>query len=300
MFKKIILTHPNFDNLGGYLSKRLWIKKANVNFNKFPDLWPNYFIDNVKEDIEWADLIYIWDFSKPELVFENYTIIRGLLDYQVAKLNIIMPFFPVGTMERIDIKWEVATAKYYADIFSNIPSWTYWKTTIHIFDIHALATRFFFDSQHVNIDLHTAMNLIKNKIQNDTVIVFPDEWAKKRFDNDFNAYEKIVCSKKRIWDKREIVISEWNPKNKNVLIVDDLIQTWWTIIKTAELLRKTGANKVEAFATHGVFPNDSYLKLAENLDTLYTTNSIPDNAYKTSNIDNIKVLNISDIIEKFI
>jgi len=300
MLKQTIVTHPNFNELWEKLSKNLEIKKANIKFEKFADSWPNYFIENVKEDIEGNEVTYIWDFSTPKLVFENYAIIRWILDYCVKKIRIIMPFFPVGTMERINVKWEIATAKYFADIFSNIPSWSSGKTSIHILDIHALSTRFFFNSQNVNIDLHTAMNLIKSKIDKNTVIVFPDEWAKKRFNIDFKWYEKIVCAKTRVWEKREIIITEWNPENKNLIIIDDLIQSWWTIIETVKILKKLWANKVEAFATHWVFPNESYIKLASNLNKLYVTNSIPKNIKNSNNIKNMEILNIWEIIGKLI
>ena len=95
-----------------------------------------------------------------------------------------MPYFPVWTMERIDTKWQVATAKYFADIMSSLPSWRNWKTSIHIFDIHALVERFLFDNKKVNAEIHTAMSLLKHEIQWKS-IVFPDEWAKKGFEENF-------------------------------------------------------------------------------------------------------------------
>ena len=295
---KTIITHPHFNELWESISKKMWIKKAKITFEKFPDTWPNFFIENVKQDVEHREVTYIWDFSTPQLIFENYVIMRGILDYHVKKLRVIMPYFPVGTMERINIKWEVATAKYFAEIFSNLPSGTAWKTSIHILDIHALSERFFFDSHRVNIDTHTAMNLIKQKVSPETVIVFPDDWAKKRFWNDFKDYETIVCAKTRIWDKREIIITEWNPKNKDLLIVDDLIQSGWTIIESTKVLKRMWAKNISAFATHWIFPNNSYVKLSKHLDILYVTNSIPKNLESAKKIKNMEVLDIWSIIEK--
>lgn len=52
-------------------------------------------------------------------------------------------------------------------------------------------------------------------------------------------YEVIACSKVRVWDKREITINEWaEVLGKEVLIVDDLIQSWGTIIETSKKLRE--------------------------------------------------------------
>lgn len=294
-----IIAHPNFEYLAdNIVSKNDTIKKWSVKFEYFKDGWPNFYINDIEKDIEHKSITYIWDFSKPEYLFENYSIIRALIGYYADRVRVIVPFFPVGTMERISEKWEVATSRYMADILSNFPSWRNHKTSIHIFDIHTLEQRFFFDDFKVNPELHTAMSLIKAKISKDTIVVFPDEWAKKRFSKDFEWYEVIACSKVRKWEEREIVINDWNVSWKEVVIVDDLIQTWWTIIKTAELLRKLWASKVIAFATHWVFPDNSHIKLCSVVDILYATDTIPFNYKKMEDIHNLTVLSISDIINK--
>ena len=70
----------------------------------FPDGWPNTFIHDVKETVEHQDVTYIADFSRPEYFFPNYATIRALVDYYADKVRVIMPYFPVGTMERISKK----------------------------------------------------------------------------------------------------------------------------------------------------------------------------------------------------
>jgi phosphoribosylpyrophosphate synthetase len=142
------------------------------------------------------------------------------------------------------------------------------------------------------------MDLIKQQINKETVIVFPDEWAKKRFSSEFTWFEIITCSKKRIWEKREITINDWDPKNKDMIIIDDLIQSWWTIIKTAQKLRELWAKSVDAFATHWVFVENSFELLAKNLDNLFTTDTIPENIKRAQNIENMEVLRINKMINK--
>jgi phosphoribosylpyrophosphate synthetase len=202
-----IITHPNFDYLWKEIANDKGLNHTKVDFSVFSDKWPNIFIERAKNTLEHKEVTYIWDFSRIEDLFTNYTIIRWILDYYVSKLRIIMPYFPVWTMERIDTKWQIATAKYFADIFSQIPSGREGKTSIHIFDIHALVERFLFDSNKVNVEMHTTMNLLKNHIEWKS-IVFPDDGAYKRFWKDFKDYDTIVCSKVREWDKRIITVKE--------------------------------------------------------------------------------------------
>lgn len=298
---KTIITHPNFDYLWEKIASDNVgrIVKAKVDFESFADGWPNIFIEKVKEIIEHKDVTYIWDFSNPRDLFFNYALINWVIDYYADKVRVIMPYFPVWTMERIDEKWEVATAKYFADIMSNIPSGRMWKTSIHVFDIHALQERFYFDSSKVNAEMHTAMHLLDEVIKWKT-ICFPDEWAKKRFGKEFPNNEKILLSKTRKNDERIITIKEWDPEWKDVILVDDLIQTWWTLIKSTDELRAKWAKSVSAFATHWVFPNDSLLKLLSVVDNLIVTDSIPANNLRASDKTNMQVLSLKGDMEKLI
>jgi len=294
---KTVITHPNFDYLWDKIALDNNINRANVSFEKFEDGWPNIFINWVKELVEHKEITYIWDFSKSEDLFLNFAAIRWILDYYANKVRVILPYFPVGTMERIDTKWQVATARYYADIMSQFPFAREAKTSIHIFDIHALVERFLFDSHSVNVEIHTAMSLLREEIKWKS-IVFPDEWALKRFWKDFKDQDIIVCSKVRNWDKREITIKEWDPKWKDVIIIDDLIQTGWTIRKTAEKLRELWARSVSSYATHWVFPNNSHIELAKSLDKLIVTDTIPANIKRAKEVVNMEVFSIKWLVEK--
>ena len=297
--KKTIITHPNFAELWREIAENKDMYCPQVQFENFPDNWPNLFIEDVKGSVEHHDVTYIWDFSRPEDLFINYAMMRGILDYYAGKLRVIMPYFPVGTMERISEKWEIATAKYFADIMSHLPEGRLGKTSIHTFDIHALVERFLFDSFKVNLETHTAMNHL-SEIAKDKVIVFPDEGAQKRFGNDFPNHEIIVLSKKRKWAERVMELKEWNPDGKDLLLVDDLIQSGGTLIRAAEFLRNLWAKSVSWYATHGVFPNDSHKKLCASLDMLYITDSIPENNQRANEIENMHILSLQSDFEKLI
>ncbi len=232
---KTIITHPNFDYLWEELEQDLWIKKADVKMDSFPDWWPN--INITKEDIQNKVATVILDFSNQKDFFINYALLQWLVNYKVEALNIIMPYFPVWTMERVWKPWEVATAHSFAQILSSLPTWKSWrKNNLHIFDIHAEVEEFLFNSWRINVEATSAFSLLQHEIEWKS-IVFPDEWAAKRFWNKFEKNEKIICSKKRVWNKRVIEIKEWEVEWRDVIITDDLIQTWWTIIETANLIK---------------------------------------------------------------
>ena len=295
---KTIITSPSFDYIWEEISRELGIEKADVKMEQFPDNWPNIQIE--KEDVQNKVATVLLDFSNPKDFFINYALLQWLVDYKVAALNIIMPYFPVGTMERVWKPWEVATAHTFANLLSNLPSWKSGvKNNLHIFDIHAEVEEFLFDARNINVETHSAFELLKESIKWKT-IVFPDDWAAKRFWNMFDGCDKVVCSKKRVWWERIIEVKEWNPVWKDLIIVDDLIQTWWTIIETVNKLKNMWAKSVDAFATHWVFPDESYKKLAEWVDNIITTDTIPENIDRADSINNMEVLKIKELVKKII
>lgn len=290
------------DDKFSYMWKNLVTNNTNLigwalRYTKFKDKWPNLFFTKVKELIKNKEVTYIWDFSRPEDLFMNLSIINWIVDSYANKVRIILPYFPVWTMERVDKDWEIATAKCFAEIMSNVPSWRTWKTSIHILDIHALVERYLFDNHKVSVELHSAMSLLKEELKW-KVPVFPDDWANKRFWCAFE--EKVICDKTRDWENRRVTIKEGDIKWKDAIIIDDLIQTWWTIIETSDVLKESWANSVTSFSTHWVFPEDSHLKVAAAVDKLIVTDSIPENIERAKDVDNMEVISIEPLIKDII
>jgi hypothetical protein len=84
-----------------------------------------------------------------------------------------MPFFPVGTSERVQRKGETETAHSFAHLISGLPLGRKEKNSLHIFDIHALVEQSLFNIDKINTELHTATSLVDTA--DDEYIVFPDE-----------------------------------------------------------------------------------------------------------------------------
>ena len=74
---------------------------------------------------------------------------------------------------------------------------------------------------------------------------------------------------------------------RNVVIVDDIISTGNTLLKTVKLLRKIGAKKITAICVHAVFVEKAYEKLRKAKVDVISANSIP---HKSNGIDITKVI----------
>ncbi len=188
----------------------------------------------------------------------------SLASYGIKELNIVLPYFPTGTMERIVGEGELGTGYYLAHLLNSIPCGAY-KNVLYVMDMHALCSRFFF---HTNIRtvfitmmpkyLDIIKPIVGKVVAVEAVpvvnvfkcIVFPDYGAEKRNKELCNGRDAkfITCSKKRSGDDRTIEITGNIDELKNAIhaehtiefyIVDDLVQTGGTLGETAKKLVET-------------------------------------------------------------
>ena len=78
-------------------------------------------------------------------------------------------------------------------------------------------------------------------------------------------------------------------KGKDVVIIDDMVDTAGTLTKSANLMMEQGASTVRAYCTHGVLSNDAYEKLDNSsLSELVITNTIP-KQHRTGKVREVSV-----------
>jgi len=218
-----------------------------------------------------------------EILLDELSLLYAIPRYGCRSLTVLMPFFPTGTMERVDKEGEVATAATLSRMLSATPVTPGGPARFLIFDIHALQIRFYFQDNCLPV-LLSAMPLLKNMLHDrysdDSIAVaFPDEGAKKRFGGFFEkeGYPVLFCSKVREGDKRVVRIAEGEPRGMHVFIVDDLCNTGGTVIACQKALKENGASKVSVFVTHGVFPQESWKKFEDaGFERIFITDSIPE------------------------
>ena len=135
------------------------------------------------------------------------------------------------------------------------------------------------------------------------MVAFPDEGAKKRFKSLLgDDFDLCVCSKTRVGDKRVLVMQEGDPAGRDVVIVDDMVQSGGTMLECVSLLGERGALSVSCYVTHGVFPNDSWQRFTDEemvkacrkpLRSFMLTDSIPRTTKKLAGVKPFRVLPIA-------
>jgi phosphoribosylpyrophosphate synthetase len=103
----------------------------------FADGFPNLFVPNA-HGIRGQHVAFLASFSSPAVIFEQLSIIYALPRMFVSSFTLVLPFFPTGTLERMEDEGDIATAFTLARILSDIPISRGGPTSLVIFDIHAL------------------------------------------------------------------------------------------------------------------------------------------------------------------
>ena len=184
------------------------IELGDIEWREFPDQWPNLFIRN-SERIRNSHVLFLASFHNPSIIFGQISLLYHLPKYLCRSLKVLLPYFPTGTMERIQIQGEIATAYSLAQMLSSIPLTRTGPSEIVIFDIHALQNQFYFSS-NIIVRLESTVGLLLNELQNSNnekyAIAFPDDGAHKRFSYLFDNtdYPIVICSKIRQDDDRRI------------------------------------------------------------------------------------------------
>mmetsp|Transcript_31590 Transcript_31590/g.76569 ORF Transcript_31590/g.76569 Transcript_31590/m.76569 type:complete len:1004 (-) Transcript_31590:607-3618(-) len=256
-------------------------------WRKFPDETDNIEIGGFSTPhnvISGQHVLFLASFHNNDVTLSQFQVMICLLQSFIESMTVVLPFSPVGTMERVTREGQVATAATYAHMFSSLPNCGR-PTRLMVYDLHTLQNRFYLHGNAV-ASLQTAIPLLKGKIHEEGIncCAFPDDGSFKRFSSMFDDMpdlEIIVCGKTRgEGDERTVTIQSGNATDRKIVIVDDLVQTGGTLYETGKVLKDAGAQSVNAFVTHGVFPNESWKRFNKGgdrccFDSFWVTNSIP-------------------------
>ena len=299
--KKYLYYCPQMKSLADAIASQpssLDIRTREISWKKFPDGFPNLFVEGA-EDIRGKHVAFLASFNNPETIFEQISVIYSLPKMFIASFTLILPLFPTGTAERVDREGEIPTAVTLARILSHIPLSRGGPTSTIVFDIHALQERFYF-GDNITPCFETAIPLLLQELAKmpdakDVVIAYPDEGAMKRFHTMFDGFDEVVCTKVRKGAERLVTLKEGEPRGKHVVIVDDLVQSGGTLIECGKVLLENGADKISAFCTHGVFPNDKHERFtgSDMFENFWITDSCPQTVARVEGKRPFKVLSLA-------
>lgn len=208
----------------------------------------------------------------------------------------VIPYFGYARQDRKDQPRVAIGAKLVADMLAVAGA-----TRVMTMDLHADQIQGFFD---VPVDHLYASTIFLPYIQSlklsNLTMAAPDMGGSKRA-NTYAKYlnaDMVICYKQRA--KANVVESMTaigEIEGRNIVLVDDLVDTGGTLCKAAEMMMERGALSVRAVCTHPVLSGKAYDNIEKSkLTELIVTDTIP--LRQESN--KIKVLSVADLFAKVI
>ena len=246
---------------------------ADVELQKFSD---GEFGISIKETVRGCDVFIIQSTTPPqENLMEMLLMIDAAKRASAHKIVAVLPYFGWARQDRKDQPRVAIGAKLVANMLV-----TAGVNRIMTMDLHADQIQGFFE---VPVDHLFASTLfapyLKSKNLNNLIIAAPDAGGSKRA----NAYAKFLdvdlalCYKQR---KKANIISNieliGDVSGKNVVLVDDMVDTAGTLTKAADMMMENGALSVRAVCTHPLLSGDAFERIEQSaLTELITTDTIP-------------------------
>ncbi|MCM4156383.1 ribose-phosphate pyrophosphokinase [Gramella sp. AN32] len=190
-------------------------------------------------------------------------------------ITAVMPYFGWARQDRKDKPRVPIAAKMIASILE-----TAGATRIITMDLHADQIQGFFEKPVDHLYASTVFLPYLNKLNLDNLtIASPDMGGSKRAYAYSKALESdvVICYKQRA---KANVISHMeligDVNGKNVVLVDDMVDTAGTLTKAADIMMERGALSVRAICTHPVLSGNAYERIEKSkLQELIVTDSIP-------------------------
>ncbi|CDF77859.1 ribose-phosphate pyrophosphokinase [Formosa agariphila KMM 3901] len=227
----------------------------------------------------------------PQNLMEMLLMIDAAKRASARHITAVLPYFGWARQDRKDKPRVPIAAKLVAKMLE-----TAGATRIITMDLHADQIQGFFEKPVDHLFASTIfLPYLKSLNLDNLTIASPDMGGSKRAYAYSKALESdvVICYKQRA---KANVISYMeligDVTGKNVVLVDDMVDTAGTLTKAADLMMERGALSVRAICTHPILSGDAYKKLeASKLEELIVTDSIP----LSQHSDKIRVLTCADL-----
>lgn len=255
------------------ICKELGVELGKLNIQHFAD---GEFEVSFEESIRGHEVFLVQStFPNSDNLMELLLMIDAAKRASAKQIIAVMPYFGWARQDRKDKPRVSIAAKLVADLLSAAG-----VDRVITMDLHADQIQGFFN---VPVDHLYASSVFIPYIQSlklkDMVIAAPDVGGAKRANNYAKYFNVplVLCHKQRA--KANVVANITvigDVKDKDVILVDDMVDTAGTITKAADLMIQQGARSVRALASHAIMSDPASQRVDEcGLTEMIFTNSIP-------------------------
>ena len=259
--------------IGENIAKAYGVKLGKVIFHNFSD---GEFQPSFEESIR-GSRIFLIGSTQPssDNLMELLLMIDAAKRASARHITAVMPFFGWARQDRKDKPRVPIGAKLIAKLLE-----TAGATRIITMDLHADQIQGFFEKPVDHLYASTIfIPYLESLNLSDLTIASPDMGGSKRAYaySKFLKSDVVICYKQR---KKANIISHMeligNVEGKNVVLVDDMVDTAGTLTTAADLMMERGAKSVRAICTHPLLSGKAYERIENSkLKELIISDSIP-------------------------
>jgi len=251
----------------------------------------------INENIRGRDVFLIQPTNPPvnENLMELLIMIDACQRASARRITAVIPYYGYARQDRKDKPRVPITAKLVADLIT-----TAGADRVLTMDLHVDQIQGFFD---IKVDHLFAAPVIvdyfRKKNLGNLVVLSPDVGGLRRA----RTYARVLRVPLAIVDKRRPVVNEAEVINivgevrgKQILIIDDMIDTGGTLLAAVDILMENGADTIYAACTHPVFSGNALQKLRESpVKEVVVTDTIP-LSLREGNENKVKVLSVAPLL----
>ena len=253
----------------------------------------------ILENVRGADVFVVQPCSNPvdNNLLELLLMIDAFKRASAWRITAVLPYYCYARQDRKDKPRVPISAKLVADLLE-----TAGASRALTLDLHAPQIQGYFD---VPVDhLYGSPVLVdyfRHKNLPNLTVVSPDAGGVERaraFAKKLGAPLAIVDKRRVDLDVTEVMNLIGDVRGRSTLIVDDIIDTAGTLVKTADALMREGATQVFAACTHAVFSGPAVERIANSvISEVVATDSVPIcEAAKT--VKKIKILSVAELLAR--
>ncbi len=255
------------------IAKNFGIPMGNVSFSHYSD---GEFQPSFEESVR-GSRVFIIGSTHPssDNLMEMLLMLDAAKRASARHITAVLPYFGWARQDRKDKPRVPIGAKMIAKLLE-----TAGATRIITMDLHADQIQGFFEKPVDHLFASTIFVPYLQSLNLDNLtIASPDMGGSKRAYaySKFLRSDVVICYKQR---QKANVISHMeligDVQGKNVVLVDDMVDTAGTLTKAAELMLERGAKSVRAVCTHGILSGNAHERVENSsLEELIITDSIP-------------------------
>jgi ribose-phosphate pyrophosphokinase len=256
------------------MANHLGIPLGEVTLSRFSD---GEFQPSFEESVRGKEVFIVQStFAPTENLFELLLMIDAAKRASAKRIIAVIPYYGFARQDRKDKPRVAIGAKLVANLLEAAG-----VDRVITMDLHADQIQGFFEVPVDHLFASTIfLPYIQENLDVDNIIMAaPDTGGTKRA----NAYSKYLNTDLAITYKQRKVANEianmtviGDVKGKDVILVDDIVDTAGTLTKAADMFLDKGAKSVRAFITHPVLSGPAYERINNsNLTELIVTNTIP-------------------------